>query len=55
APAAQEVADALVKAGVRGLLNLSPAHVLVPENVAVVDTRIVESLQELAHRLVIER
>jgi len=52
APAAQEVADALVAAGVRGLLNLSAAHVLVPDSVAVVDTRIVESLQELAHRLV---
>lgn len=55
APAAQEVADALVKAGVRGLLNLSPAHVLVSEDVAVVDARIVESLQELAHRLVAEK
>ena len=47
--AAQEVGDALVKAGVRGLLNLTPAHVTAPPPVAVVDARIVASLQELSY------
>jgi len=46
--AAQEVADQLVAAGVTGLLNLSRAHPRVPENVAMVDARILESLQELS-------
>ena len=47
AQAAQEVAENLVGAGVRGLLNLSAAHVQVA-NVPVVDVRLVASLQELA-------
>jgi redox-sensing transcriptional repressor len=49
--AAQEVADALVAAGVKGLLNLSPVHVSTPEGVAVTDARILASLQELTHAL----
>ena len=49
--AAQEVADLLVKAGVKGLLNLSPVHVSVPEDIAVTDARILASLQELTHAL----
>ncbi len=47
-PAAQEVAGELVAAGVRGLLNLACAHVAVPDDVAIVDGRLVESLQELS-------
>jgi redox-sensing transcriptional repressor len=47
-PAAQEVAGELVAAGVRGLLNLACAHVSVPDDVAIVDGRLVESLQELS-------
>lgn len=49
--AAQEVAELLVAAGVKGLLNLALAHILVPANVTVVDSRIVASLQELAHSI----
>ena len=49
--AAQEVADLLVKAGVRGLLNLSPVHITSPDDVAVTDARILASLQELTHTL----
>lgn len=46
--AAQDVAECLVAAGVRGLLNLSAAHVHVA-NVPVVDVRLIASLQELAY------
>lgn len=49
--AAQEVADALVSAGVRAILNLAYKHIRVPEGVTVVDARIMESLQELAYAL----
>ena len=48
ASAAQEVARELAAAGVRGVLNLACAHVTTPQDVAVVDARIVESLQELS-------
>ncbi len=41
--------DSLVDAGVRGLLNLTPAHVQAPGNVAVVDAWIIASLQELSY------
>ena len=49
AGAAQRVADLLIAAGIRGLLNMSPSHIVAPRRVAVVDARIVASLQELAH------
>lgn len=49
--AAQEVADLLVDAGVKGLLNLSRVHVNVPAHIAVTDARIIASLQELTHAL----
>ncbi len=48
ASAARVVAMELMAAGVRGLLNMACAHVTIPEDVAIVDARIVESLQELA-------
>lgn len=51
AVAAQEVAEALVQAGIQGILNLAPAHIHVPAGVAVVDTRIITSLRELAYRI----
>lgn len=47
ASAARVAAFELVSAGVRGLLNLACEHINVPEDVAIVDARIVESLQEL--------
>ncbi len=49
--AAQEVADLLVEAGVKGLLNLSPVHVNVTDEIAVTDVRIIASLHELTHAL----
>jgi redox-sensing transcriptional repressor len=49
--AAQEVADQLVSAGVKAILNLAYKHIQVPEDVTVVDARIMESLQELAYVL----
>ena len=51
APAAQSVADALVKAGVRGLLNLALTHVTAPKRVPIVDSRVVASMQKLSHAL----
>ena len=48
-PAAQGVANSLANAGVRGVLNLSSAHICVPQHVAVVEARIIPSLQELLH------
>lgn len=49
--AAQQVADQLILAGVRGLLNLTTAHILVPKKVSIVDARILASLRELAYAL----
>lgn len=49
--AAQAVADTLVEAGVRAILNLAYKHVQAPPEVTVVDARIMESLQELAYSL----
>jgi redox-sensing transcriptional repressor len=49
--AAQEVADLLTAAGVRGLLNMTTAHLQVPGAVSVVDVRILLSLRELAYRV----
>jgi redox-sensing transcriptional repressor len=47
--AAQQVADQLIMAGVRGLLNLTVAHLVAPKKVAVVDARFLASLRELAY------
>jgi len=46
---AQTVADRLTRAGVRGLLNLTTAHLAVSKGIAVVDMRILASLRELAY------
>jgi redox-sensing transcriptional repressor len=51
ASAAQRVADILIASGIRGLLNLTLTHVIAPQRVAVVDARVVASLQELAHSI----
>lgn len=48
---AQQVAEQLVAAGVKAILNLAYKHVKVPDDVTVVDARIMESLQELAYAL----
>jgi len=55
ASAAQEVADTLAAAGVKGLLNLALTHINLPADIAVVDSRIVASLQELAHTVKIRQ
>jgi redox-sensing transcriptional repressor len=47
--AAQQVADQLIVAGVRGLLNLTTAHIIVPKKVSLVDARVLASLRELAY------
>jgi redox-sensing transcriptional repressor len=47
AESAQELADYLINAGIRGILNLSLAHISVSPPVQVVDTRLMDSLQEL--------
>ncbi len=47
--AAQEVADLLVEAGVKGLMNLAYCAIRVPEDVVLIDVRILSSLQELAY------
>lgn len=49
--AAQEVGDILIASGVRGLLNLSLAHIVVPRHVSVIDSRVVASLMELTHAI----
>lgn len=51
AAAAQRVADLLIASRIRGLLNLTFSHIVAPRRVAVVDARIVASLQELAHAI----
>mgnify|MGYP001375795871 CR=1 FL=1 len=51
AAAAQEVADQLVAAGAKGLLNLAYASIQVPPHVALLDARILANLQELAYMI----
>jgi redox-sensing transcriptional repressor len=51
AAAAQSVADLLVMSGVRGILNLTLAHIVAPRRVPVIDTRIVAGLIELTHAI----
>ena len=47
--AAQEVADRLVEAGVRGILNFAPARLRVPEGVYVEDLDMTVSLEKVAY------
>lgn len=49
--AAQQVADIIIASGVKGLLNLALAHIIAPQGVHVVDSRIVASLLELTHSM----
>jgi redox-sensing transcriptional repressor len=49
AVAAQSVADLLIVAGVKGLLNMALTHIIAPDSVSVIDSRIVASLLELSH------
>ena len=49
AVAAQDVADLLVAAGVKGILNMSMKNIVTPKYVSVTASRIVSSLQQLSH------
>ena len=49
AAAAQDVADLLVDAGVKGILNMSMRNIITPNDVSVTASRIVASLQQLSH------
>jgi redox-sensing transcriptional repressor len=51
AAAAQEVADELVRAGVRAIWNFSPTNLEVPDSVVVQNVRFVDSLAVLSQRL----
>jgi len=47
--AAQQTADALVKAGVKGILNFSPCHIKVPKKVKVITIDIAMDLARLPY------
>lgn len=49
--AAQEIADALVKAGVRGLLNFAPVSLNVPQDVAVNSVDLAVQLEQIAFQV----
>jgi redox-sensing transcriptional repressor len=49
--AAQEVADGLVAAGVRGILNMACTHVRTPDSVSVVEARMFCSLSLLSYAI----
>mgnify|MGYP001466760858 CR=1 FL=1 len=53
APAAQNVSDILIASGIKGLLNLSLAHLIAPSRVAIIHSRMVASLMELTHAIVL--
>jgi redox-sensing transcriptional repressor len=46
--AAQEVADRLVAAGIRGILNLAHTHLRVPRKIVLMEARILARMQEIA-------
>jgi redox-sensing transcriptional repressor len=49
ATVAQHVADLMVVAGIKGILNLAVTHLTLPRYVGVVDFRVMSSLLELTH------
>lgn len=51
AMAAQGVAELLVNAGIKGLLNLAHTHLHVPKHVIVVEARILARMQEIAYAI----
>jgi redox-sensing transcriptional repressor len=48
APAAQEVCDALVSAGVKGILNFAPTVLRVPSGISLVNVDLAVQLEQLA-------
>jgi len=51
AKGAQEVADELVKAGIKGILNFSPAKIMVPKEIIYLDMDFTSALRFIAARL----
>ena len=49
---AQSVADALVAAGIKGILNFAPASITVPEEVSMASVDLAVHLEQLAFRIV---
>lgn len=54
ADAAQDVADAMIAAGIRGILNFAPRRLAVADDVAVVSVDLTVSLEQLAFKMAIE-
>lgn len=55
AEAAQEVANRLVQAGVKGILNFSPAKIVVPKNIVHLDMDFTNALRFIAANLVMQK
>lgn len=55
ASAAQSVADMLIIARIRGILNMTLTHVVAPKHIVVIDSRIVANLFELSHAITAAR
>ena len=55
AEAAQEVADALVAAGVQGILNFAPTSLSIPENIPLSPVVLGVHLEQLAFRINVEQ
>ncbi len=51
ASAAQEVADMMVAAGIRGILNFAPIELAVPADVAVYSVDLAVALEQISYRL----
>ena len=51
APAAQEVADRLVEAGVRGIINFAPINITVKENIILRRVDLAAQLEYLTYYL----
>lgn len=51
APAAQDVADALIRAGVKGILNFAPVRLEVQDDITVVSVDFLLSLEQLAFQI----
>ena len=47
--AAQDIADALVRAGIKGILNFSPRRIVVPKKIKVITIDIATDLARLPY------
>ncbi|MDD3374525.1 MAG: redox-sensing transcriptional repressor Rex [Candidatus Omnitrophica bacterium] len=55
AKAAQEVADQLIAAGIKGILNFSPAKIVVPKNIIYVDMDFTNALRFMAVKFITKK